>query len=66
MYILNDIVKIRVLSELATGAVDASATAIDSVAIQSMSYSPAYVEGVQQVQRGGGDIVAVLKKKISF
>jgi len=65
-YVLNGIRQIQVLSELSDGAADGSASAINSTAIQQMSYSPVYVEGVQMIQRGGDDILAVIEEDDKF
>ena len=65
-YVLEGIRQIRVLSELDSGAADGSASDINSTVIQEMTYSPVYIDGAEVIQRGGDDILAVVKEDDKF
>jgi len=62
MAVLYGIRQIRWIPLLDGGCEDASATAIDSTNIQSMDITPVYVDGLESTQRGGDDIVAIVKE----
>ena len=64
--ILYGVRQIRLLNLLATGAADASATTYDITNPQSVGYSFIYIDGEEQVQRGGDDIVALINEDDKF
>ena len=64
--ILYGVRQIRLLNLLATGADDASATTYDITVPQSVGYSFIYIDGEEQVQRGGDDIVALINEDDKF
>lgn len=64
--VLYGIRQIRWTPLLDGGGADASATAINSTKIQSMDIAPVYVEGNEATQRGGDDIVAIVKEDDNF
>jgi hypothetical protein len=66
MAILYGIRLIRWIPLLDGGCEDASATAIDSTNIQSMDITPVYVDGLESTQRGGDDIVAIVKEEDTY
>lgn len=58
--------QIRLVNLLATGAADASAITYDITNPQSVAYSFIYIDGEEQVQRGGDDIVALINEDDKF
>jgi len=64
--ILYGIRQIRLLNLLSTGAADGSATSYDITSPQSAGYSFIYIDGEEQVHRGGDDIVAVINEDDKF
>lgn len=58
--------QIRLVNLLATGADDASAVTYDITNPQSVAYSFIYIDGEEQVQRGGDDIVALINEDDKF
>lgn len=58
--------QIRLLNLLATGAVDPSATSYDITNPQSAAYSFIYIDGEEQVHRGGDDICALINEDDKF
>jgi len=57
---------IRLVNLLASGATDASAISYDVTNPQSVAYSFIYIDGEEQVQRGGDDIVAMINEDDKF
>ena len=66
MALVEGIRQVRVLAELEDGAPDGSAEAVNSTMIQSMDIAPVYIDGAEVIQRGGDDIVAVVKEDDNF
>jgi len=64
--ILYGIRQIRLVNLLATGAPDASAITYDIDTPQSASYSFIYIDGEEQVHRGGDDICALINEDDKF
>ncbi len=58
--------QIRLVNLLATGAADASAITYDITIPQSVAYSFIYIDGEEQVQRGGDDICALINEDDKF
>jgi len=58
--------QLRLVNLLATGADDASAITYDVTNPQSVAYSFIYIDGEEQVQRGGDDIVALINEDDKF
>ena len=58
--------QIKVKNLLATGAEDGSATEYDITNPQSVGYSFIYIDGEEQVQRGGDDICALINEDDKF
>ena len=54
--------QIRLVNLLATGAADASATTYDITSPQSATKSFVYIDGEEQVHRGGDDITALINE----
>ena len=66
MAVLYGIRQIRWTPLLDGGGEDASATPIDSTNIQSMDITPIYADGNEAIQRGGDDIVAIVKEEDKY
>jgi len=66
MALIEGIRQIRVTPELEDGSADASAEVVTSTMIQSMDIAPAYIDGAEIIQRGGDNIVAVVKEDDKF
>ena len=64
--ILYGVRQIRLVNLLATGADDGSATTYDITNPQSVGYSFIYIDGEEQVHRGGDDIVALINEDDKF
>lgn len=64
--ILYGVRQVRLKNLLATGAADPSATEYDITNPQSVGYSFVYIDGEEQVQRGGDDIVALINEDDKF
>jgi hypothetical protein len=62
MAVLYGIRQLRWTALLDDGDEDPSAEAITSTNIQSMDITPVYVDGMESTQRGGDDIVAIVKE----
>jgi len=58
--------QIRLVNLLASGAEDPSATTYDITNPQSVGYSFIYIDGEEQVQRGGDDIKALINEDDKF
>ena len=58
--------QIRLVNLLATGVDDASAITYDITNPQSAAFSFIYIDGEEQVQRGGDDIVALINEDDKF
>ena len=66
MALIDGIRKIRVTAELDDGSVDGSAVPVESDMIQSMGIAPAYIDGVEVIQRGGDAVKGVFKEDDTF
>jgi hypothetical protein len=66
MAVIYGINQMRVTGLLATGAADPSAVAVTHDKPQNMNITPAYIDGVESILRGGDDIVAVVKNIDKF
>ena len=58
--------QIRLVNLTPTGATDPSATSYDITNPQSVGYSFIYIDGEEQVQRGGDDICAMINEDDKF
>jgi len=64
--ILYGVRQVRLKNLLANGAEDASAIEYDMTNPQSVGYSFIYIDGTEEVQRGGDDIVAMINEDDKF
>jgi len=64
--ILYGVRQIRIKNLLSTGAEDPSATEYDVTKPQRVNWTPVYLDGEQQVHRGGDSIVALIEEDDKF